>query len=97
MFSLIGAVFKYSFLVLVVLVLSHIVEVQGVTISQHVLNGMHAISGYTPKAQAEKITSSFTKTMQERMKDLNKLDNEVSPEDQKALNRVIESSAHQKR
>jgi hypothetical protein len=96
MFKLIGTIFKYSLLVLVILVLSHIVEIQGVTISQHVLNGMHFASGYSPKKQAERIQEDYSKALQTRMKELNKLDAEVSPEDQKALNQLIRKSEGRK-
>ena len=92
MFHLIGGIFKYTFLVLTVLILSHVIEIKGVTISQHVLNAMHFVSGYGPRAQIDHITSDFTMTMQKRVNDLNKIDNEVTPEDQKALNHVIENS-----
>ena len=97
MFSLIGGIFKYSLLVLTILVLSHIVEIKGVTISQHVLNGMHSMTGYSPQSQASKITDSFSKSIQERVKDLNRVDAEVSSEDQKALNQVIEKTQNKKK
>jgi hypothetical protein len=96
MFKLIGAIIKYSLLVLTILVLSHIVEIQGITISQHVLNGMHLMSGYSPKKQVQKIQEDYSKSLQSRMSELNKLDAEVSPEDQKALNQVIEKSRGKK-
>ena len=92
MFSVIGAVFKYTSLVLVVLVLSHIVQIQGVTISQHVLNSMNYVSGYSPKAQASRITASFTNTMEKHLNEINKVDPEVTSADQKALNHVIENA-----
>ena len=92
MFKLIGLIFKSSLLVLVILVLSHIIEIKGVTISQHVLNGMNTFSGYSPQRQAQKITEDYTKTVKLRMNELNKLDSEVSPDDQKALNQVIQKA-----
>ena len=94
MFNLIGSIIKYSLLVLTVLVLSHVVEVQGVTISQHVLNGMHWVSGYSPKIQADRITAGITQSMQKHVDALNKIDTnpEVSHADQAALNKVIENS-----
>ena len=97
MISVIGGIFKYSLLVVTVLVLSHIVEVKGVTISQHVLNAMHGVSGYNPKIQADRITASFTKTMQSRVSELNRIDAEISSDDQKALNHVIETSQQKRR
>ena len=100
MFNLIGGIFKYSLLVLTVLVLSHVVEVQGVTISQHVLNGMHWVSGYSPKMQANRITAGISESMQKHVEELNKIDTnpgEVSPADQQALNKVIENSQFKKK
>jgi hypothetical protein len=99
MFAMIGSVIKYSVLVVVILVLSHIVEVKGVSVSQHVLNGMHWVSGYHPSVQANRITADFSKTMQNRVKELDKIGdstNEVTPTDQQALNKVIENSQFKK-
>jgi hypothetical protein len=95
MFSLIGSIFKYSLLVLTVLVLSHVVQIQGVTISQHVLNGMHAVSGYSPKIEADRITAGISQSMQKHVDQVNQINTgagEVSPADQQALNKVIENS-----
>ncbi len=92
MFNFIGGVFKYTGLVLLILVLSHIIEVKGVSISNHVLRVMNGASSLNPKEQADKITAEFSKTMQTRVTDLNKLEKEISTDDQKALNKVIETS-----
>ena len=100
MFKLIGAIFKYSFLVLAILVLSHVIEIQGVTVSQHVLNGMHMLSGYNPKTKATQITTDYSKIMEAHIKELNSIDTggaEASLEDQKALNKVIENSQFKKK
>ena len=99
MFAMIGSVIKYSVLVVVILVLSHIVEVKGVSVSQHVLNTMHWVSGGSPTIQANRITAEFSKTMQNRVKELDKIGenpNEVPPADQQALNKVIENSQFKK-
>ena len=95
MFSFLGSVIKWSLLTLTIIVLSHIIEIQGVTISQHVLNGMHMVSGYTPKNPVKTIKEDYVKTMNKRMEDLNKIDQEVTPEDQKALNQVIQKDQQQ--
>jgi hypothetical protein len=97
MINLIGNILKYSLLVLVIIILSHIIEIKGVTVSQHVLNGMHSVSGYDPKSQAERLTSDITKTMQKHVDDINKAGSDVAPADQKALNQVIENSEKQRR
>ncbi len=97
MFKLIGAILKYSLLVLTILVLSHVIEIQGVTISQHVLRAMHAMTGYSPQNQAVKITESFKASVQEHVNELNRVDAEVSGADQKALNQVIERAQSKKK
>jgi predicted S18 family serine protease len=96
MFKLIGAIFKYSLLVLVILILSHIVEVKGVTISQHVLNAIHFVSGYSPEKQMKKITDGYSTVMKNRMEQLRSVDSEISKDDQKALNQVIQKSEGRK-
>jgi hypothetical protein len=99
MFAMIGSVLKYTFLVVVVLVLSHIVEVKGVSVSQHVLNGMHWVSGYSPTSQANRITASLSKTMEAHVRELDKIgdSSDVTPADQQALNKVIVNSQFKKR
>ena len=96
MFNFIGGVFKYTGLVLLILVLSHVIEVKGVSVSNHVLHFMNGASRLNPKAQADKITAEFSKTMQTRVSDLNQIDKEISTDDQKALNKVIETSQRKK-
>ena len=83
MLTLIGTLFKYTLLTLTILVLSHIIQIEGVTISQHVWNGMHYFSSYSPKAQAKALTEDFTKSVNKHTQDLNRMDAEVTPEDQK--------------
>ena len=97
MFSFIGLIFKYSFLVLTVLVLSHIIEIEGVTISQHVLHAMHFVTNNNPKTKVDRITADYSKIMQNRIKEINQIEpDEDSPANQQALNRVIERSEKKK-
>ena len=63
------------------------------TISQHVLRGMHALTGYNPKAQANRITADITHSLQTH---LNQVD-EITTTDQKELNHLIQKSQVQKR
>ena len=84
MFSFIGGVFKYTGLVLLILILSHVIEVKGVSVSNHVLHFMNGASLLNPKAQADKVTAEFSKTMQTRVNALNQ------------INKVIETSQHKK-
>jgi hypothetical protein len=98
MFKLIGGIFKYTLLVLTVLVLSHVVEVQGVTISRHVLHAMHGVSGFSPKQQANRITADISNQMQKHVEELNQIDtNGENTADQAALNKVIENSQFKRR
>ena len=90
--SMIGAFFKYASMILVVLVLSHIIQIQGITISQYVEIGMNWIN---PSANIEKITRTVSKQIETRNKAVNQAireDSEVTPNDQRALNQVIEGS-----
>ena len=94
MIKTIGAVFKYSVLVLVILVLSHIIEVRGVTLSQHVLNAMNWVTGFSPKTQINHITTRYSDSIKQHLEQAESASApEVSAEDQKALNRVIEKAA----
>ena len=96
MLKLIGSIFKYSLLVLAILALSHIVEVKGVSVSQHVLNGMKFITGFSPSRQINQITESYSNTMKTHFEEIQKADPEINPDDQKALNRVIEQAQNKK-
>ena len=81
MLNMIIGIFKYSALVLTVLVLSHIVQVRGTTISQHVENGMNWVSGGRSHASITRVTQEFSSAIH--------LDS-----DQKELNTVIKKSSH---
>ncbi len=48
MMDTIRAIFKWTLLVLVILALSHMVEIRGVSVSQHVLNALHWVGGFLP-------------------------------------------------
>ena len=96
MLKLIGSIFKYSLLVLAILVLSHIVEVKGVSVSQHVLNGMNFITGFSPSHKINQITESYSNSMKTHFEEIQKADPEINPDDQKALNRVIEQAQKKK-
>jgi hypothetical protein len=90
MLKIFGSIFRYSLLVLVILVLSHIIEIKGVSISQHVLNGMHLMSGFAPDRMARKISGEYSQILKSRMKALEGTEAALSREDQKELERLIE-------
>jgi hypothetical protein len=92
MIAAIRAVLKYAFLVLLTLVLSHIIEIRGISISRHVLNGMHLVSGFNPVNRLQNITNDYTNTLNQRMKDIDQGDLEINPGDKKALEQVIQRS-----
>jgi hypothetical protein len=96
MIKILGSIFKYSILVVVILVLSHVIQVKGVTISQHVLNGMNAITGFSPSQQVNRITEHYSQSVKSQFERIQKADAEISHDDQKALNQVIEQSQHHK-
>lgn len=82
MLSLIGSIFKYSSLVLVVLVLSHIIQIKGTTISRHVENGLNGITQFSPTRTVTRITREMSSA---------ELD-QVSEKDERELNQVIQKS-----
>jgi hypothetical protein len=92
MIKTIGAILRYSLLVLVILVLSHIIEIKGVSISKHVLNGMHVVSGFAPDKVARQISGDYTKALQERFQSLEGTEAALSKEDQRELDRLIEKA-----
>ena len=91
MISAIGSVLKYSALVLVVLVLSHIVQIKGVSISQHVENGMNWVSGGHSHASFSSVTQQFSSAIHHETKE--DADG-ISHEDKKELDSVIKKSSH---
>jgi len=96
MLKIIGSILKGSLLVLVILVLSHIIQIRGVTLSQHVQNGLDFITQFSPTKQAQQIQDTYTKSVQKRIEQLNSSDPEINPEDQRKLNQVIEASRTRK-
>ena len=103
MFKLIGGVFKYSFLVLVILVLSHIIQIRGVTISQYVDYGINTVSGVAPKglfhspSEIANLKADLASSLQDHTKQLNEAaDLSISAEDQKKLDHLIQKSENKK-
>lgn len=85
MMNAIASFFKYSALVLTILVLSHIIQIKGVTISQHVENGMNWVSGSRSHAGINTITRQFSSAHLEDA-------DGVSADDKKELDGVIKHS-----
>ena len=79
-----------------ILVLSHVIQVKGVTVSEHVLNGMNAITGLSPSQQVNRITEHYSQSVKSQLERIQKADPEISHDDQKALNQVIEQAQHHK-
>jgi hypothetical protein len=105
MFNLIASIFKYSLLVLTILVLSHIIEIKGVSISQHVKNAMNWTSGLSPTHEATKVSQEISSAVTSATKSVADLKNhheeavkamdaDITPQDQNQLNRVISTSEH---
>jgi hypothetical protein len=90
MLSLIGSTIKYTGLILMVLVLSHIIQVRGVSISQHVENTLDSIAHFSPTREVKRVTREMSSAIQTRSNDTD-LDKHDS-EDQRELKRVIERS-----
>lgn len=93
MFNAIAAVFKYSVLVLTILVLSHIIQIKGVTVSRHVENGLNWMTGGRTHAQISKISQQFSSAVHHETKE--NADG-ISKEDQKQLDSVIFRSSLKK-
>lgn len=92
MMNAITGFLKYSALVLTILVLSHIIQVKGVTISQHVENGMNWFSGSRSHAGLTTITRQFSSAnSREEQRSLEDADG-VSTSDKKELDGVIKHS-----
>ena len=92
MFSFLSAIFKYSAFALIVLVFSHVIEIKGMTVSRHVEKWVKIAGVYSPEKQAKVLSEEYKTIMEARMKDLQKLDADISAEDQKALRQIIERS-----
>jgi hypothetical protein len=99
MFALIGNTLKYSGLVLLVLILSHIVEIKGVSISRHVERAMSWFAS-TPK-EVTRVTQELSSSVHEsvssavrsrRPQKEMRLNSEFTVDDQRELNRIIEKN-----
>ena len=103
MLKLIGAIFKYSTLVVVILVLSHIVEIKGVTVSKHVENALNFVGGFNPK----QISKNLSAQLKDQYKKIDEIGSEassilektrapadagVTAEDEKQLQNTIEKA-----
>ncbi len=96
MLSFMSAVFKYTTFAGIVLVLSHVIEIQGVTVSRHIEKLVKIAGVYNPEKQAKLLTEEYKASLEARMKELHKLDADISPEDQQALKQIIERSEQKK-
>lgn len=93
MINTIVAVFKYSALILTVLVLSHIVQIRGTTISQHVENGMNWVSGGR-HASITRVSQTFSSALHRDSRREPAADaDDLTRDDQKELNSVIHNSS----
>jgi hypothetical protein len=95
MIQLIVGIFKYSVLVFVILVLSHVIQVKGVTVSRHVENAMNWVSGANPSRSFNDSVVEIQEGVKRRNESLNHAA-EFSSEDQKQLNQVIQKSQKRK-
>jgi hypothetical protein len=92
MMNTIAAVFKYSFLVLTILVLSHVIQIKGTTVSQHVENGMSWVSGGRSHSNfTTRVTQQFSSAVHH---DAKEDADGISREDKKELDSVIKRSSH---
>ena len=96
MIKVIGAVFKYTMLVLTILILSHIIQIRGVSISDHVLNAMNAIGSFSPTHEVQKMARTLQKEAAHLKAVEKAAESEASPDDEHALNDLIEKSRKQK-
>jgi hypothetical protein len=105
MLTLISGIFKYSLLVLTILVLSHVIEIKGVTISQHVQNSLNWITSLNPTREVHQVSREISSTasnlsatlasVKNHSEEAHKaLDSDITPQDQNQLNRVITTSEH---
>lgn len=92
MINAIVTVFKYSALVLTVLVLSHIIQIRGTTISRHVENGMNFVSGGRSHASITRVTQQFSSALHSGTK-VEALDSDITHDDKKELDSVIKKSS----
>lgn len=102
MIAFIGSIIKYSIITITVLILSHVIQIGGTTISDYVKNTLDWASLYSPSTPGKPgkpgkgFMESLSDTMNGRLKEIDQIDSEVTPQDQKALNQVIEKSQHKR-
>jgi hypothetical protein len=90
-------VLKYAALVLLVLVLSHIVEVKGVSISRHVEHALNSVTSFSPKQEATKMGRELSANIQSHVLQLKAVENsEFTDEDQQQLDELIRKSQQKK-
>ncbi len=97
---MIMGIVKYSALVLTVLVLSHIVQIKGTTISQHVENGMNWVSGGRSYANnsISRVTQQFSSAIQQNPSKAEKEDADgISRADKQELDSVIKRASSHRR
>ncbi|MBS1959889.1 MAG: hypothetical protein JST80_10480 [Bdellovibrionales bacterium] len=103
MFALIGQTLKYGALVILVLILSHIIQIRGTTISQHVENTMDWVAGIKPKREITKVTQELSSSVNNviRLRTANtraergtsaSADTDISAGDQRQLNHLIQKT-----
>lgn len=91
MMNTIVTVVKYTALVLVVLVLSHIIQIRGTTISRHVEKGLNWFTG-GHHASITSITQHFSSAIPTNSKNNEKDDDGITIEDKKELAKIIRKS-----
>jgi len=96
MFKVIGAVFKYTMLVLTILILSHIIQIKGVSISEHVLNAMNTVGNFSPTREVQKMARTLQKGATHLKVAEQASEPEMNPDDEHALDNVIENSRKRK-
>jgi hypothetical protein len=93
MFALIGNIVKYSAIILGVLVGSHIIQIHGVTISQHVENSMNWVGGGFQRdvtRVSQQLSSSVSTVFRDRNGQVERVpDSDITAADRKELNRII--------
>lgn len=96
--AIMGAV-KYTGLVLLILVLSHIIQIKGTTISQHVENGMNWVSGGHSRAGiTTRVSQTFSSAIQNRKTTVEPEDADgISKSDRNELDNVIKRSSGHRR
>lgn len=88
MLSFIGSILKYSLLVLTILVLSHIIEIRGTSISKHVENGIGWRSN--SKSEVTQITRNMGSAIRTRLK--SEPSDQPSSDEEAELHQVIRRS-----